>query len=149
MEHPRNYVIDFDSTFTKVEALDLLGEISLRNHPEKEKSLHEINKITDEGMAGKIPFRQSLEARIKLLKAHKNHLVPLIDNLKERVSKSFRRNKDFLHSHADHIFIISNGFKDFDTFFSGMVELPSGKKQKVFICQNESSKFTIMLPEDY
>jgi hypothetical protein len=43
----------------------------------------------------------------------------------------------------------SDNFKDFDTFFDGQIELPSGKKQKVFIGQNETGKFTIMLPEDY
>ncbi len=43
----------------------------------------------------------------------------------------------------------SNNFKDFDHFFSGYVENPNGEKVKVFICQNELSKFTIMLPEDY
>ena len=43
----------------------------------------------------------------------------------------------------------SNNFKDFDTFFSGTIELPSGEKQKVFIAQNETGKFTIMLPEDW
>jgi len=43
----------------------------------------------------------------------------------------------------------SKNFKEFDTFFSGMIELPDGSEQKVFICQNETGKFTIMLPEDY
>lgn len=43
----------------------------------------------------------------------------------------------------------TNGFKDFDTFFSGLIELPTGTKHQVFICQNETEKFTIMLPEDY
>lgn len=43
----------------------------------------------------------------------------------------------------------SNGFKEFDHFFSGKIELPSGLQQKIFICQNSTGKFTIMLPEDY
>ena len=36
-----------------------------------------------------------------------------------------------------------------DYFVSGVIELPSGSKQKIFIAQNESSRYTIMLPEDY
>ena len=44
--------------------------------------------------------------------------------------------------------IRSKGFKEYDTFFSGHVELPTGEKQQVFIEQNETGKFTIMLPED-
>jgi DNA-directed RNA polymerase subunit RPC12/RpoP len=36
-----------------------------------------------------------------------------------------------------------------DWFYSGQIELSSGMKQKVFLAQNETGKFTIMLPEDY
>jgi hypothetical protein len=36
-----------------------------------------------------------------------------------------------------------------DYFYSGLIELPSGKKTKIFIVQNETGKFTIMKPEDY
>jgi hypothetical protein len=43
----------------------------------------------------------------------------------------------------------SNNFKDFDTFFDGTIELPNGYRQKIFIVQNETGKFTIMLPGDY
>lgn len=43
----------------------------------------------------------------------------------------------------------SKNFKKFDWFFEGEIELPSGSKRKIFIAQNETGKFTIMLPEDY
>lgn len=43
----------------------------------------------------------------------------------------------------------SNNLKDFDTFFDGDIELPNGKQQQIFIQQNETGKFTIMLPADY
>lgn len=33
--------------------------------------------------------------------------------------------------------------------YTGMVELPSGNWQQVFIAQNETGKYTIMLPSDY
>jgi hypothetical protein len=36
-----------------------------------------------------------------------------------------------------------------DYFVSGRIELPSGSKQKIFIAQNETGRFTVMLPEDY
>ncbi|MEE9593746.1 MAG: hypothetical protein V3W28_09220 [Thermoplasmata archaeon] len=39
--------------------------------------------------------------------------------------------------------------KPADRFYSGQVELPDGLRQKVFIAQNETGKYTIMLPEDY
>ncbi len=107
------FIIDFDSTFTKVEALDILGEISLESHPEKKERLQKIKDITDKGMDGGLNFRESLDQRIGLLNARREHLGSLIDSLKEKVSNSFKRNKDFFETYKDHIYIISNGFKDF------------------------------------
>jgi D-3-phosphoglycerate dehydrogenase / 2-oxoglutarate reductase len=52
MELKRHFVIDFDSTFTKVEALDILGEISLENDNEKERKLKEIEDLTEFGNEG-------------------------------------------------------------------------------------------------
>ena len=109
------FVIDFDSTFTEVEALDVLGEISLDRHSEKTDRLQKIKDITDQGMDGGMTFRDSLDQRISLLNAKKSDLIPLIESLKNKVSKSFKRNRDFFTKYADHIYIISNGFKDFIT----------------------------------
>ncbi len=67
MKSNRHLVIDFDSTFTQVEALDVLGEISLENHNEKEERLKKLSDLTNSGMAGDLSFRESLEQRLALL----------------------------------------------------------------------------------
>ncbi len=36
-----------------------------------------------------------------------------------------------------------------DYFVSGVIELPDGKKQKIFISENETGRYTVMLPEEY
>ena len=46
----KKFIIDFDSTFTRVEALDILGEISLSNDPKRNEKLQAIKDITDKGM---------------------------------------------------------------------------------------------------
>lgn len=107
------YIIDFDSTFTQVEALDILGDIALEEAPDKKERLQKIKDITDRGMDGSQTLRESLEQRIDLLKAHKTHLPKLIEELKKNVSISFKRNTDFFNRHRDQIYILSNGFKDF------------------------------------
>ena len=107
------FIIDFDSTFTQVEAMDLLAEIALREHPEKDERVEKIKEITDRGMEGTLSLNESIEQRLELLEAHERHLPRLIDELKERVSPSFRRNFEFFENHADRVFIISNGFRDF------------------------------------
>jgi D-3-phosphoglycerate dehydrogenase len=107
------FIIDFDSTFTKVEALDVLGEISLADSENKEEVLEKIKNITNQGMAGGISFKQSLEQRLDLLHANKKHLPLLIKKLKEQVSESIKRNRAFFEEYADNVLIISSGFKEF------------------------------------
>jgi hypothetical protein len=36
-----------------------------------------------------------------------------------------------------------------ETFASGRIELPNGEKQKVFVAQNETGRYTVMAAEDY
>lgn len=113
MKLNKYFVIDFDSTFTKVEAFDVLAEISLNDHPDKEERIKQIIEITNKGMDGSISLRESLEKRLNLLAPSKHHLGPLVTRLKESVSESFKRNKEFFQKYADFIYIVSNGFKEF------------------------------------
>ncbi|MGM0946250.1 MAG: phosphoglycerate dehydrogenase [Bacteroidota bacterium] len=113
MPQTKKFIIDFDSTFTQVEALDILGEISLNGDSAVDQKLQAIKDITDQGMDGSLTFRESLEQRLDILQASKSQISDLIKALKKRVSKSFERNREFLVDNAEDIFIISNGFKDF------------------------------------
>jgi len=113
MKKEQHFIIDFDSTFTKVEALDVLCEISLDGKPERDEALAQIKNITDRGMEGDISFKESLRTRIELLQANRDHLPTLIIALDKQVSESFKRNKEFVKKYANNILIISNGFKEF------------------------------------
>jgi D-3-phosphoglycerate dehydrogenase len=109
----RNFVFDFDSTLTRVEALDVLAEITLVNNPKKEEIINEIIEITNLGIDGKISFTESLERRIKLLNAKKSDLPVLIKELRKEVSKSIEQNKEFFERYSHNIYVISCGFKEF------------------------------------
>ncbi len=109
----QTYIIDFDSTFTQVEALDELARISLRKHPDREAIYRKIEDLTNAAMEGKLSFRQSLTARVQLLEANRDHLKQLISRLKKKVSASFSRNKTFFKNRADDVLIVSGGFKEF------------------------------------
>jgi len=109
----RNFVFDFDSTLTSVEALDVLAEITLVNNPKKEEIINEIIEITNLGIDGKISFTESLDRRIKLLNAKKSDLPILINELRKKVSPSIERNKEFFEKFSDDIYVISCGFKEF------------------------------------
>jgi D-3-phosphoglycerate dehydrogenase len=123
------YIIDFDSTFTQVEALDELARISLQDHPGREKIYKKIEDLTNAAMEGKLSFRESLSGRVLLLEATRDHLTQLVAHLKKQVSASFSRNKTFFKNHSDDVLIVSGGFKEFIT----PVVLPYGiKKENIF-----------------
>ncbi|MCP9770129.1 phosphoglycerate dehydrogenase [Lacihabitans sp. LS3-19] len=107
------FIIDFDSTITKVEGLDQLAAIALSNSPEGEQIVQKIKDLTDLGMNGELSFSEALNQRLALLSANKKHVDELVLFLKENISESFERNKKFLSEYADQILVISSGFKDF------------------------------------
>ncbi|MGY3052696.1 D-3-phosphoglycerate dehydrogenase [Pedobacter sp. UYEF25] len=113
MQKTAYYIIDFDSTFTQVEALDELARISLKDHPDRELIYQKIEDYTNLAMEGRLSFSESLVQRIKLLEADEQHLKKLIKQLKKKVSKSFSRNAAFFKKHADDVLIVSGGFKEF------------------------------------
>ena len=107
------YVIDFDSTFTKVEGLDELARIALKSDPNRDETVKAIKDLTDQGMSGEITFEEALEKRLALLNANKGHVEELIKFLKSQISTSFARNEVFFEHCAENILILSSGFKDF------------------------------------
>ncbi len=113
MKPSKYFVIDFDSTFTKVEAFDALADISLKDHPERAKIKQQIEDLTNQGMEGSLSFRESLKQRLDLLSPNKSHLEQLVIVLRGKVSESFKRNRKFFTENAGHIYIISNGFHAF------------------------------------
>lgn len=109
------FIIDFDSTFTQVEALDELVRISLKDHPDRENIYKQIEDLTNAAMEGRLSFTESLSQRVKLLQANRSHLDLLVKHLRKKVSASFSRNRNFLKEHRDEVLIVSGGFKEFIT----------------------------------
>lgn len=107
------FIIDFDNTFIKSEGLEELAAIALKNNPQKETVLEKIKELTTLGMEGKIPFEESLNKRLELLKANRQDVEKLAAHLKKNISDSILRNKKFFKTFKDNIYIISGGFKDF------------------------------------
>lgn len=113
VETGRKYVFDFDSTLTRVEALDVLAEMTLQGNPKRDEIVKEIQKITNLGIDGDISFTESLERRIRLLNANKSDLENLVVELRQKISRSIASNKAFFHEFSEDIYVISCGFKEF------------------------------------
>lgn len=108
-----HYIIDFDSTFVQVEALEELARISLDGQSQQAEVLEKIETLTNKGIEGEISFTDGLRQRLDLIRAHRSHLDRLVDVLKDKVSTSIERNKRFFQDHRDHLFVVSAGFKEF------------------------------------
>lgn len=108
---PYKYIIDFDSTFIRSEALEELSRICLDGS--KEALVRDIGRITRLGMEGKLPFGDSLSMRLEILKPHRRHIDLLTKRLRKLVSPSFERNKEFIQRENRNIFIVSGGFREF------------------------------------
>ena len=106
-------LFDFDSTFTRVEALDLLGEQLAATGRLTAHDVAQIKQITDQGMAGEIGFGVSLQRRLDILKLQVADLQNLITTLHTAVSESIERNAPWFLANADRIWIVSSGFREF------------------------------------
>jgi len=103
------FIIDYDSTFIKVESLDELFMIS--NGPDK-NTKKKFTEITRLGMEGKISFSESLNKRIKLINSNKDDIHKTIKKLDKQISASFKKNISFLRENSENILIISSGFHE-------------------------------------
>jgi D-3-phosphoglycerate dehydrogenase len=106
-------IIDFDSTFIQVKALDELAKLTLKNHPEKEQIQKEIEEITKQRMEGSIDFAESLAQRLFLFKPSRTDIADLVQYLKKKISPSIKKNKDFFLKNNDSVYVISGGFREY------------------------------------
>lgn len=137
-----NIIIDFDSTFTQVEALEELAEISLKGHPQKQEIVRQIKEITDKGMAGEISYNESLSRRMALLPLTKTHIQTLIQRLKKKISPSFARNKSFFEKNKGKIYIVSLGFREFIEPVVAPYFIDSGHVLANTLCYDEADNVT-------
>ena len=112
MDNKINLIIDFDSTFIKLETIEVLADFSLSNKKNKVQILNKIKHITNKAMKGDIPFSEALEQRIQLINPTTSHINKTIEFLKSQISDSFLKNKNFFQSYNKNCFIVSGGFKE-------------------------------------
>ena len=109
---PDYIIIDFDSTFISEESLDELAKYKLRDQPDSQKMLNKIKSLTNAGMNGDIPFKQSLDERMEVLNLNRSDINSVSKILSECVTPSFTKNKSFFIENNNKIIILSGGFKE-------------------------------------
>ena len=108
----KNLIFDFDSTLLKMETIEILAEIALKNNNKKKIILKEIKKITALAMTGKMLFPEALKKRISLLEIRSSHIDETIFFLKNKLSNSFYENIKNFKKSIDNSYIVSGGFKE-------------------------------------
>ncbi len=121
----RYLLIDFDSTFVQIEALDELATIALADVPNREMIVSQIKAITNRGMDGEITFQESLIRRLSLFKISHLHISQLVTLLLSSITPSFIENKSFIQNNAEKIYIISGGFKEYILPIVSTFNIPS------------------------
>lgn len=108
------YVIafDFDSTLVSVEGLDELFTRSVADDPAGSARVAEFARITDEGMAGKIPAEESLARRLAVLRADRRLVGEVGFEIATCLTPSVERHLGFFRENAGRIYVLSGGFEE-------------------------------------
>lgn len=105
-------ILDFDSTVVRHEGLDLLAEAVLAHAADREERVAAIQEITNDGMLGRIGFKESLARRFAQLQPRRKHVKEVVETLRYGLSPTFVENKELIERHADNIYVVSGGFCD-------------------------------------
>jgi hypothetical protein len=114
---------DIVYSYTSKQAVDdgLLFDIDIINKNHNYPFKYITTNLMNKGYFQNVPPNETMD-------------LPNIPNLKDLLNQAMR------------IF----GKKEAEDYFaSGRIELPDGTKTKIFIAQNETGRYTLMLPEDY
>ena len=105
-------VFDFDSTLVRIETLEALADLALKGHPEAAAIRAQVAALTDQAMAGELPFGEALRRRLALLPLTRSHVEALATTILDEGTPSVRRNLRFFQENAGRILILSGGFRE-------------------------------------
>ena len=107
------FIFDADSTLLRIETLEELAKITLRDNSDAKKILDTIEKITKLGMEGKIPFPVSLQKRLAVLPIKKRHIYELTGQLFHDVTPTVAKNREFIQRNRENCYVVTGGFADY------------------------------------
>ena len=121
-----NLIFDFDSTIITSETIELLTDIAV-NKKDLPLVKSKIESITNNAMNGDISFRDALKNRLSILNLHRKHIDKMKNEIKDYLSKSVDRNRDFFKKNKENIFIVSGGFTSIILEISRELNIPDNQ----------------------
>ncbi len=125
MTEPITYVFDFDSTLVRIETLEVLADIALAGAPDAAAIRAEVGALTDQAMAGDLPFGEALRRRLALLPLTRTHVAELAARILDEGTPSVRRNLRFFRENAGRIIILSGGFREIIAPLAAHLHVPA------------------------
>lgn len=106
------FILDFDSTLIRLEMMDAMAEVAIPDPAARATVQSKLRELIDAAMAGRMDYRESLRARLALLRLPREKMPEVTARLMTEITPSFLRNREFLASHADHIQVLTGGFRE-------------------------------------
>jgi len=103
-------VFDFDSTLLSVESLDFAVERSLADAPDGAGRARALSALTDQGMAGELDFRSSLEQRIAIAGLTQASVAEAREALRAHLTPGMADLLSGLRGQGAHVAAVSGGF---------------------------------------
>ncbi|WP_100550523.1 HAD-IB family phosphatase [Caedibacter taeniospiralis] len=134
-----NVIFDFDSTLIAFESLELVMADLLQGDQHK---IQQLEILTNAGMNGEIGFRESLEARLSIVKPSCQALHAFVAQycpgaFTIGVEKLIQK----LHANGVKVWIISGGFRELILPFAQVLNIPSAQVCAVNLNWNENGQF--------
>lgn len=108
----RLFVFDVDSTLLAVESLDFAVERALSGSKDGAKRAVRLRQITDQGMAGTLDFRASLEQRLAIAGLTRAAVDEAREALRAHVTPGMADLLDALRAKGHDVAAVSGGFLD-------------------------------------
>lgn len=111
----RLIVFDVDSTLLAVESLDFAVERALREAGDGAQRTVRLSELTDQGMAGAIDFRTSLEQRLAIAQLTRPAIEDAREALRAHTTPGMAELVDALRAKGRDVAAVSGGFVDLIT----------------------------------
>ena len=119
---------DFDSTVVKRETLDDAIAEALAKHPEKERLVQEVERLTRLGMEGKMKFVESVRRRLEVVPLSKQLLEECGRAMLQEISDGIPELFEWLRSRKHDIHIVSGGFIENIAPVAEMLGIPEDRR---------------------
>ncbi|MEO1039106.1 MAG: HAD-IB family phosphatase [Pseudomonadota bacterium] len=108
----RLIVFDVDSTLLSVESLDFAVERALKRVKDGPERAAELSAITEQGMAGLLDFRASLERRLSIARLTERQVDDAAQALRARITSGMAELLERLRAKRFSLAAVSGGFAE-------------------------------------